>query len=163
MIRNIVTIFIAIAPVIICGCSNQQINEEPQGFFATHIFDDDSKQFVYTVDLPDLTKGGEGGKGGGRPGNTTGHISGGSNRGLYGGVSAGTSNRKSSGKTDGRMQGRAAMLMNALEKELKKSGFCRDGYKQLDRMMEPQQTFIKGECIEAASSNDREVFPNDVG
>lgn len=55
------------------------------------------------------------------------------------------------------------MLINALDNELKKSGFCRDGYMELDRMMEPQQTFIKGECIEAAGANDREKFPNNIG
>jgi hypothetical protein len=162
MIRNPVSIFIAIALVSIFACSNQKKDAEPQGFLATHIFDDGSKQFVYTVDLSELSKGGEGGRGAGRPGNATGHASGGSNRGLYGGVSAGTSNSRSSGKADGRTQGRAAMLTNAIDNELKKSGFCRDGYKQLDRMMEPHQTFIKGECNEAASANDSKEFPNDT-
>jgi len=52
------------------------------------------------------------------------------------------------------------MLMTALDNELKKSGFCRDGYKEPDQMMEPYQTFIKGECNEAANANDRKKFPN---
>ena len=33
---------------------------------------------------------------------------------------------------------------------------------ELDRMMEPAQTFIKGECVEEASDIDREKFPNEI-
>ncbi|MDH3902195.1 MAG: hypothetical protein OES90_03130, partial [Xanthomonadales bacterium] len=59
-------------------------------------------------------------------------------------------------------QGRAGLLNDAVEAELKKTGYCRDGFMELDRMMEPGQTFIKGECVEAASVNDREKFPNEI-
>jgi len=33
---------------------------------------------------------------------------------------------------------------------------------ELDRMMQKEQTFIKGECVEAASVKDRENFPNEI-
>ena len=33
---------------------------------------------------------------------------------------------------------------------------------ELDRMMQPSQTFIKGECVETASVKDREAFPNQL-
>lgn len=52
------------------------------------------------------------------------------------------------------------MLVSSLEAELKKTGFCREGFMELDRMTEPSQTFIKGECVEAASNSDRDEFPN---
>ena len=45
-------------------------------------------------------------------------------------------------------------MQEALEDELKKSGYC--------RKMEPAQTFIKGECVETASVIDREEFPNEI-
>ena len=162
---------IIVAPIVLTGigaCSNQQKNEALQGYLATHVFDDGSKQFVYTIDLPDPATRSKGGKGSGRPGNATGHVSGGSTQGLSGGVTAGTGNRRPGGKTggsrnaSGKRQDRATILVNALDDELKKSGFCRDGYMELDRMMEPRQTFIRGECIETATDHDREVFPNET-
>ena len=54
------------------------------------------------------------------------------------------------------------MLQEALDAELKKTGYCRKGYMELDRMMQPGQTFIKGECVETASARDREEFPNEI-
>jgi hypothetical protein len=33
---------------------------------------------------------------------------------------------------------------------------------ELDRMMQPGQTFIRGECVEAATDHDREEFPNEL-
>lgn len=161
MIRNPAIICVAIAAAALCACANQKKDEAPQGYLATHIFEDGSKQFVYTVDLPDSGRSGKRGKGGGRPGNATGQVSGGSNGGLSGGVNVGTGNRKSRGQGGGQQHGRDAMLVSLLDDELKDSDFCRDGYMELDRSMEPQQTFIKGECTETASASDRENFPNE--
>jgi hypothetical protein len=39
---------------------------------------------------------------------------------------------------------------------------CRKGYMELDRMMQPSHMFIKGECVETVSTNDREAFPNQL-
>ncbi len=162
MNRFLTRLFVPLAFICICGCSSNQENDIAQGYLATQIFDDGSKQFVYTFDFPEST--GQRGKGNGRPGNVAGHVQGSSNRGLSGGVSAGTGSRsKGGGGGSGRgQQGKAAWLNDALEAELKKSGYCREGYIELDRMMQPSQTFIKGECVEAASANDREEFPNQI-
>lgn len=82
-------VLLLIATVLVCGggCSSNQKNELPQGYLATNITDDGSKQFVYTVDLQDTAPQGGRGKGNGRPGNVAGHVRGSSNRGLSAGVS----------------------------------------------------------------------------
>ena len=155
-----IKLIIPIVLILVVGCSSNQKNDAPQGYLATHIFDDGSKQFVYTVDLSDVSGQDKRGKGNGRPGNVAGHVQGSSNRGISGGVSAGKGGRSKGGGRG--QQGRASLLNDALEAELKKSGFCRDGFMELDRMMEPSQTFINGECVEAASTRDREEIPNEI-
>jgi len=158
-----IKLFIPVVLVCMYGCSGNQKNDIPQGYLATHIFDDGSKQFVYTVDLPESAGQGKRGKNNGRPGNVAGNLQGSSSRGLTGGVTAGTGSRAKGGKGGGRgQQGKASLLQESLEDELKKSGYCRKGFMELDRMMEPFQTFIKGECVEVASVIDREEFPNEI-
>lgn len=145
----------------IAACSGSQKNELPQGYLATHIFDDGSKQFVYTVDLEDSVGRGTRGQGNGRPGNVSGNVQGSSNRGLSAGVTAGTGKSRGRGNKGGRSgQGKDGMLVSSLEAELKRTGYCRKGYMELDRMTEPSQTYIKGECVEAANENDRDEYPN---
>jgi len=181
-IRKPLSICMMIALSGLAACASQQKNTEPQGYLATHIFTDGSKQFVYTADLPESVGGGPGGRGSGRPGNLSGQlngsnqgvsggvtagtgnvagqVSGGSNGGLSGGITAGTGNRSPSGRGGRPMQGKDGMLVDALQKELLKTGFCRKGYKELDRMIEPGQTYLRGECIDRADDHDREQFPN---
>ena len=160
MNRFHIKVFVPVVLICMSGCSGKQQNETPQGYLATHIFYDGSKQFVYTVDIPEPAGQGKRGKNSGRPGNVAGHVQGSSNRGLSAGVTAGTGSR---GKGGGRgQQGKASLLQEALEAELNKSGYCRKGFMELDRMMEPAQTFIKGECVEVASDIDREKFLNEI-
>lgn len=157
-----IRLLIPVVLVCVCSCSSNPKNETPQGYLATQITDDGSKQFVYTVDLPETVKQGKRGKGNSRPGNVAGHVQGSSNRGLSAGMTAGTGGGSKSRKGGRGQQGKAVLLNDALEAELKKTGYCRQGFMELDRMMEPAQTFIKGECIETASVNDREEFPNQL-
>ena len=53
-------------------------------------------------------------------------------------------------------------LENTLEQELNKSDFCREGYRETERVVEPPMVYIRGECKETAIADDRERFPNDV-
>ena len=154
--------FVSFILVCMIGCAGNQKGKVPQGYLATHIFDDDSKQFVFSVDLPDSPGTGKRGKGSGRPGNISGNVQGSSSWGVSGGITAGTgSGRKGGRNPNGQgQQAKVDSLVNALEAELKKTGYCRKGFMELDRMTEPSQTFIKGECVEAASANDRAEFPN---
>lgn len=160
MIRIHIKLIISIAIICMTGCSSNQKTEVPQGYLATNISEDGSKQFVYTVDLPESNGQGRRGKGNGRPGNVAGHVQGGSNRGLTGGVTAGTGGRSKGGGRG--QQGKASLLQEALDAELKRTGYCRKGYMELDRMMQTAQTSIKGECVESASDSDREEFPNEI-
>jgi len=159
-IRNLLASAIFVAFIGLYGCAAEGKKTEPQGYLATHIFDDGRKQFVYTAELPDAGNRGPGGKSGGRPGNVAGQLNGSSNGGLSGGVIAGTGNRRPGGHPRGPMQSRDDMLVTAVGKELEKSGYCREGYKELDRMAEPRQTYLKGECLDAANAHDRKQFPN---
>lgn len=157
-----IKLFVPLVLAFVCGCSSNQKNEKPQGFLATQITDDGSKQFVYTIDLPETQRQGKRGKGNGRPGNVAGHMQGSSNRGVSAGVSAGMGGGSNGGGAGRGQQGKASLLNDALEAELKKTGYCRQGFMELDRMMQPSHTFIKGECVETASTNDREAFPNQL-
>jgi hypothetical protein len=162
MIHFCIRCFALIFLVSIVACSSNQKNEVSQAYLATHILDDGSKQFVYSAELPEPAGRGKRGGGNGRPGNVAGNVQGSSSRGLSAGVTAGTGGGRKAGKGSRGRQSGANLLVEALESELKKTGYCRKGFMELDRMMEPSQTFIKGECVETASRNDREEFPNDI-
>lgn len=143
--------------VVLASCASNKPPPPPQGYLATHIFEDGRKQFVYTADMPNAPRGSPGA---GRPGNVSGQLVG-SNQGVSGGVIAGTTvNRGPGGHPPVYRQSKDDILVSTLEKELEKTGFCRDGYKELDRMTEPGQTYLKGECLDAANANDRTRFPN---
>lgn len=157
-----IKLLVPVVFVFVCGCSSNQKNETLQGYLATQITDDGSKQFVYTADLPDTATQGKRGKGNGRPGNVSGNVRGSSNRGVSGGVSVSTNGGSKGGKGGRGQQGKFTLLNDALEAELKKTGYCRKGFMELDRMMQPSQTFIKGECVETATAKDREAFPNQL-
>lgn len=149
---------VLLATLLTACASEQERSEPPEGYFATHIEADGTKKFQYTVDMPEP----RGGRGNGRPGNTAGHVSGGSNRGVSGGVTAGSSRSTSSGSGGGyeRYKQINEQLEDRLERELKNSAFCHSGHRETERIVEPQTVFIRGECTEKASEDDREKYPN---
>lgn len=51
-----------------------------------------------------------------------------------------------------------AYLEARLEANLAENGYCRDGYLELDSSLAISQTFIRGECREAATEADRQRF-----
>lgn len=51
-----------------------------------------------------------------------------------------------------------AYLEARLEANLAENGYCRDGYLELDSSLAISQTFIRGECREAATQADRQRF-----
>lgn len=149
--------------VLVCACSGKQERTEPEGYLATQISEDNRKQFVYSLEFPKLD-------GGGRGGRMRGHMSGSSSRGVSGGVSTGTGGKGRGSHGGGRQGGGRGgadvqrnindTLETMLERELKKTAFCRDGYKELERATTPPQIYLKGECNESATENDFEEFPN---
>ena len=114
--KNTDKLIIPFTLIYVVGCSSNQKNEVPRGYLATNIFDDGSKQFVYTVELPESTGQGKRGKGNGRPGNVSGQVRGSSNRGISGGVTAGTGGSSKAGKGRRGQQGRAGLLNDAVNR-----------------------------------------------
>ncbi|MFC1719959.1 hypothetical protein ACFL00_02320 [Pseudomonadota bacterium] len=164
------TLLIFTGSFLMClaACSTKPDRPEPQdlpeGIFATYIDDDGIKKFQYTIELPDR---GKSTRGRGRPGNMSGQMSGSSGGGVSGGVTAGTlggGTHPTSGASSGYEQVRQLneRLEHMLELELQKNGFCREGYRETERLTEPPVVFIRGECKETASDDDRELFSNDV-
>ena len=145
----------------IAACSTQpEKREPPDGYFATHIDQDGTKKFQYTLDMPESRSGS------GRPGNTRGHVAGSSSRGVSGGVTAGSRGGRS-GKSHSGPSGGAgqfakinSLLENRLEAELVKSGFCDAGHRETERVVEPPDVFIRGECSDVASEQDRVDYAN---
>ena len=84
--------------------------------------------------------GGRGGKGGGK---------GGGKSGGNGGMGSGKSDDDSAIKS---------YLNDMLESKLKKTGYCQDGYIELDSSFERGRLEIRGECEEAATEEDRIKF-----
>lgn len=50
------------------------------------------------------------------------------------------------------------MIYQRLESKLAETGYCREGYMELDFFMSRGQSQIKGECNDGASDNDRKIF-----
>jgi hypothetical protein len=149
--------------IFLFACSTEpQRPEPPEGFFATYIEDDGLKKFQYTFDLPESkAKGGNQ-----RPGNMQGQVSGGSASGVKGGVTAGTNSRSKTvpsgrGGSSGN-QVLTKQLENQLERELSQSGFCRTGHSETERNLQPPTIYIRGECTEQATDDDRANFPNGI-
>jgi len=149
-----------IAALLTACASEPERPEPPKGYLATHIEDDGTKKFQYTIDLPESKEK----RGNGRPGNLKGHAYGNSSRGVTGGVSAGTGRGASRGSGTG--NARLAQINNHLEKqldrELKNSGFCDAGHRETGRVVQPDLVYIRGECEDKATDDDRVRFTNDT-
>lgn len=137
------------ALLLLASCSSEPARPDPpDGYFATHVEADGTRKFQYTVTPPDQ---GRSRAGSGRPGNTAGHVSGSSSRGVSGGVTAGTGGGGRQAASSGasaydRFQQINRQLEDMLEQELKNSGFCQQGYRETERVVEPTTIYIRGEC-----------------
>lgn len=141
-------------PLLAACSASPERPEPPEGYFATHIDEDGTRKFQYTLDLADEASK----RGNGRPGNMAGHVSGSSSRGVAGGVSAGSGGRGGKppqGSSGGyqRFQQINEELERQLERELAKSGFCEQGHRETERVVEPTVVYIRGECTDKADSD----------
>jgi hypothetical protein len=159
-IHKLIFFFVLLVTLGACA-SEPERHDPPEGYFATYIDEDGTKKFQYTMEFS-----GAGRAGGNRPpGNVRGHASGSSGRGVSGGVSTSTGGRSprgSSGSGYEQFQSLNKQLENRLELELKDSGFCHTGHRETERLVEPANIFIRGECKEKASGADRNNFPNNL-
>ncbi|MEN0038027.1 MAG: hypothetical protein AAGC78_13215 [Cellvibrio sp.] len=117
---------------------------------------DGSKQFSYTLimEMPDRggrPQGGPGGRGGGKggppPGGPDGKRPGG----------PGDFDRADDDHDDGRLK---HLTEEGLLAKLEDTGYCRNGYQQLETQSRRGAMNIAGECYDKATDEDRKKFPN---
>ena len=160
---NLKTAILILLSVAVSACSNSQKNPDFDEYLATHIRSEGSKEFYYTVTLTnaDESRRGRSNK------NVSGgmRVSGGSNsnpRGSGGVTVSGQGNGKGSvSRPGGQGSARASEKMSEqLEKKLLTTGYCRDGWMETERQIQPPFANIRGKCNETATDKDRENFPN---
>jgi hypothetical protein len=131
-------------PMLLVACASSQTKKpEIEELFITDIKPNGIKLFSYTVSVsrPSGSRGGTGrGKRGGGGG-------------KQGGGATGRPDRESM------MKG----LKEKLDARLAETGYCREGYIVLGRRIDRGRSFIRGECKEGATADDREKFTNSDG
>ena len=152
------TIYIIYLIVLSTGCSHSQESREYEDFLATNIRSDGSKEFYYTVTMPEAERS----QRGGNRKNVSGGVGvkGGSasRTAAAGGISYGGSKGGHKGRQPDRRP--ESLLTERLEKKLLASGYCRDGWMETDRQFQTPNASIRGECDEAATERDHREFPN---
>jgi hypothetical protein len=158
-------IMIAVLVLLLGACSSSQKNQTFEDYLATNIRSDGSKEFQYTVTMSN----GQSSKKGTRGNNIGGgaRVSGGSSSNTRAGAAinvggSGKGQRGNKGGGKGRQAGAARdeRMTEQLEKKLKASGFCREGWMEQERHYPPPNASIRGECNETATDKDRQNFPN---
>ncbi len=160
---NILRFGLAASILSLVACASHQPKEpQTQEFFSTLIKADGSKQFSYTLvmEMPE-GKGGRGGRRGPPPGGMGGP--GGGMDGPGGGMGGGHHGGRGPGGDD--KDNPMAEQLEHLAKEgllakLEDTGYCRDSYTQLDKSERRNAIMISGECVEDATEEDRQNFPN---
>ena len=144
--------FVLILPLLLAACaSNQWEPSEVDEVFVTDIKSSGLKIFNYSLTKTTSQASGSGerrsgsGKGSGK------HSGRGGNGGGYGGKGGGKSADESSMK---------AYFNEMLESKLKESGYCREGYIELNSYFGKGQLKIRGECEEGATEEDLIKFVN---
>ncbi|MCK4708150.1 MAG: hypothetical protein KAU21_05985 [Gammaproteobacteria bacterium] len=136
-------IAVLLIPLFLLACaSTQKRQPEVKEIFVTNIKEDGVKLFSYSVTMSTPKKGkgrrGDGGKG----------------RGKHGKMGAGNPDRESM------MNENRGKITEKLDSRLLETGYCREGYIELNRYMGTGQSQIRGECKEKATDSDRKIFIN---
>jgi hypothetical protein len=129
------------------GCATQPPKISQQKFIS-HIFDNDNKQFTFLAFTANNDH---------QDDNTI----------VFTGINTGSSSRdeairqrqsfKKQQKNDQSLEQQA---IAALELQLQKNVYCREGYTLLERQISHERTLLRGECQELATDQDRQNFPN---
>ena len=147
---------------LLSACSSSQKNPDFEEYLATNIRSDGSKEFFYTVTLPN-DSGSKRGSGKGKHAGGGMRVNGGSssNTSVSGGLTVSNAGGGQRGGRGGQPGSRPDEKMSEqLEKKLLATGFCRDGWMERERHIQPPNASIRGECNETATDRDRESFPN---
>ena len=135
------------AALFIASCSSTHKKPEMSEYFVTHITEDGTKQFSYSLIASNPRSenkgrnnsgGGRGGKGGGRTG-------------------GGPPNNNNDSSKKFEMQER---FLKKLDQILFETDYCQEGFIKLDSTFERGLSQFRGKCEEQASNEDKEQFPN---
>ncbi len=143
--NNKLIISLTIATLSITACSSNSPKRhggKPSEVFVTHIKPDGSKVFNYSL-IKKMPNQGQMGKGMGKGG------------GMHGGMKGGK--KPDMSKMKAKMEEKANKKLNL---KLVETGYCREGYMELDSFFERGHVTIKGECNETATAEDKKTFPN---
>lgn len=132
------------------GCSsNKTKSPKVNEVFKTHIDEDHSKKFSYRLLIENEGRKSRGG-GGGKP-----------EGGGRGGDRPPRPDADDKQEKDGRQEEKIRELVDEnLTRILMENGYCRDGYNVIDQDLREKAAILNGVCIEAASEEDIQNFPN---
>ncbi len=146
----------------IMGCAqNKPKQPEIKEVFTTHIDADDTKLFVYKISMENQDRSRKGGKDGrseGRKGKGGGGKEGG-RPGRNGSREGGKGRDEGENKNEERMR---ALLDARLNSMIKTTGYCVEGYDVIDEAIFSRTATVNAQCINKATPEDRERFPNRV-
>ena len=124
-------------------------------FLETTIRSDGSKEFLYTITLPEADSP----QRGNRPSGSM-RMSGGSNRQVSASGGIGYGSGRGGNRSRDPAERQNELLDERLGKKLRKTGYCREGWMELERSFRPPAATIRGECNETATEKDHTNFPN---
>lgn len=138
--------------LILSACASKpEPAPEEHALFVTNIKPDGSKMFSFSVEMQADKKGGAGG-GRGRPS--------GGGRGDGMGPPPDRSGGKDTGKSD---EDKTEKVFQLLDMKLAETGYCREGYIEIDTYETEKRINILGECNESATDEDKRQFVNQYG
>ncbi|MFT5162048.1 MAG: hypothetical protein ACI9FJ_000616 [Alteromonadaceae bacterium] len=168
---------LVVLPLVLTACANHdKPDRKMQETFVTNISEDGSKRFNYAMTViggkstgkkseqKEAQKSGQKGSRGAGRGDT--------GRGDTGRGGKGAGGRGNSGSRNGAGQGSSRpdvqkvqqklklKMTENLELRLQQSGYCREGYLELNSYFGRGQSQIRGECKEGATEDDRSQFVN---
>lgn len=141
------------------ACASTPHHHAAQDQLLTTITPAGLKQFTF-IETMQHSSGGWHGHGGGGMGAGMGHMGGG----MAGGGGMGHGGGGMGGGYGQNSEARHERLQEAvkqrLEDKLAATGYCRNGYTQLDSQFQHGKISINGQCTEPATAQDRSQFPN---
>ncbi len=144
------SLFLTLTLCFIAGCSQQPKKPANKATFTTHITADGVKKFQYsqTQGSKGNKKRGEKGSKGGGKGNRSGG-SGGKGRDARGSQAK----RKGGGNKNN-----VERMKRQVEDKLNETGYCREGFAEIDHYTDAGKFYFNGQCNERASIEDRRKF-----
>ncbi|RKZ67504.1 MAG: hypothetical protein DRQ44_05565 [Gammaproteobacteria bacterium] len=143
--------FLALLLSLAACANNQWKSSEVEEVFVTDIKPSGLKIFNYSLTNTLAQASGNAKRGGGSGKHGSGKGKGGGNGSGYEGKDGGKSTNESSMKP---------YFNDMLESKLKESGYCREGYIELDSYFGRVQLKMRGECEEGATEEDQIKFIN---